>query len=92
MNSLLNWMNQIKLSITSWLLIALTSTVGILLLIIGYKSKQLHGLQVQLLAQQFHTQLEASQEATLAADRASSDTYLAYQAARELYVKIHGPL
>lgn len=85
-------MNSLKLTIKDWALVSLSAVTGILVLILGYKSKQLSAAHVSLLKEKYANtmdKLNAERAAAALKARSASGTY---SVARRKYEEEHGPV
>lgn len=92
MNTLLSYLKSIKLSLTAYAISSLTFIVGVLLLIIGYKNRQLHGAQVSLLRAEYGSRLASMNDASFKAAKAARGAYDKYLETKQLYEQKHGKI
>jgi hypothetical protein len=83
-------LQALKLSLSAYLFATLAGVVGILLLVIGYKNKQLHGAQVSLLKATYGSRIEAMNNASFKAAKLARSSYDKYMDAKIGYEKKHG--
>lgn len=75
---MINWLNNLKLTLTQWLLVSGAALVGSLVVALKLQGSRMHGLQVQLLQANFKAQDKTDDDAVLTARKSYAQALQEY--------------
>ena len=86
----MNYIQELLAKVQGTLLALLAGAVGVLLIIIGYKNKQLHATQVSLLQQRYGAKIDEIKLRQQRAKAEADDAGKAYFSAKQRFDEEHG--
>lgn len=79
-------------TLKSYALTTLAAATGVLILVLGYKNKQIAKLHLDILENKYGTAVQAAQQASYESSKKARKAYNDYLQVREKYVNAHGNL
>ncbi len=92
MSWLLDKLSSIRLSLQSWLLASGSLILTILLVVIQYKNRKIHKLQLEILSKLFDTKITENMRIGAEASKKANNSYNKYMESRAKYEERHGKI